>query len=336
LTAPRFDDRDAPEPLAAAIFYKETYHPLMAKKVSIKKLVKEQDAFFSITDRIYNFYLDNSKRILIAAALVVVIVVAVIVFLSVGDSRRKEASLAYFSAIDQYDPGRTLAAMEKVREEWSGTPSDRAAAYMMVDSYVKLERFQEGRDLLTELYKTLPQGEESLRVLIANYLGGLSEELGDNEAALAYYLESNRLAAQSVAPPQVTEPFRRTLLSSVARTYLALGQLEDAKTTLNQLSAGFPDTVEGLMAELRLRELAKAAPATPATPAAAGDAPADDGAPAADGDQPEGDAVAPEGDAEDPQADGDKPEAEADDPQPDAAGDAPAAGGHTGHAHGSN
>ncbi|MDR2200196.1 MAG: tetratricopeptide repeat protein [Deltaproteobacteria bacterium] len=230
----------------------------MAKKVSIKKLLKEQDAFFSTTDRIYNFYLENSKRIWIAAACVVLAGIVVLVVSQIRSSAREKASDAYFAAYVENDPDGTLKNMEAVRSKWKGTPSARAAAYAMVDSYVQLGRHEDARNLLTELYDTLPKGEESLRVLVTNYLGGLSEELGDNEAALKYYLESSKLAESAIGAPQAAQPFQAALLSSLGRVYMALGRTDDARDVYIQISGAFPGTMEAFMAENNLRRLDKA------------------------------------------------------------------------------
>ncbi|MDR2405028.1 MAG: tetratricopeptide repeat protein [Deltaproteobacteria bacterium] len=230
----------------------------MAKQVSIKKLVKEQDAFFSTTDKIYNFYQDHTKQILIAAICVVVVIVAIISILSYRESQSNKSSEAYFSAKEAYNPQKTLENMEKVRADWKGTPADRAAAYAMVQSYVELQKYNEARELLRNLYSTLPKGEESLKLLINNYLGSLSEELGDNEAAMGYYQEASKLAEQTKAPLQVSVPFRAELLNSLARVYTALGRTDDARNTFVLLSGSFPGTLEGYMSTLKLKEISKA------------------------------------------------------------------------------
>lgn len=269
----------------------------MAKQVSIKKLIKEQDAFFSTTDKVFNFYQNHTRQILMVVGAIAVIVVALVVIFSLRDSKLNKSSEAYFSAIEDFDPQQTLANMEKVREDWKGTPADRAAAYAMVNSYVELLRFQEARDLLSQLYQSLPKSEESLRVLISNYLGGLSEELGDNEAALNYYLESSKLTEQSKVPYQVAASFKAELQNSIARVYTALGRDSDARNTLVFISGSFPGTLEGYMSKLKLREMEKPkeAASTPAPDQTSTTTPAPDQTTTPAPDQTESPVASPEG-----------------------------------------
>jgi pentatricopeptide repeat protein len=168
--------------------------------------------------------------------------------------------------------------LERVRADWPDTPTARVAAYTMVDCYVQLQRYEEAKSLLAELHTSLPKEEESLRVLISNYLGGLSEELGENESALAYYLEASRLVAQSKAVPQAVESFQATLLSSLGRVYLALGRTDEAKNTYIQLSASYPGSAEAYIADFKLKELSAAGSIATSPPAAT--QPTDDPSPA--------------------------------------------------------
>jgi tetratricopeptide (TPR) repeat protein len=239
----------------------------MAKKVSIKKLIKEQDAFFSTTDRIYNFCLEHTRQIFIAAAVVIVLAVAASVIVGVRGSRLKSASAAYFGAKAEYSAADTLANMEKVRSEWAGTPAARAASYAMVDSYVELGRFGEARDLLAELYGSLPKGEESLRVLIAGYLGGLSEELGDYEKALSCYQESFGLAGK--APGNASYEFMASLEGGQARALTALGRTDEARAVLSRTAEAYPGTLQGYMASFQLKSLGSGPTAAPAAGQAA-------------------------------------------------------------------
>jgi tetratricopeptide (TPR) repeat protein len=255
----------------------------MSQKVSIKKLLKEQDAFFSTTDRILNFCRAHQGAIKIAIGLLAMVVVATLVVNSVGRSRRLKSSDAYYQALAEQDPAKALAGMGAVRSEWEGTPAARAAGYAMVNAYRDLGRYEEARALLQELYSTLPKGEESLRLLLSNYLGGLSEELGDHQAALGYYLAASDLAQLSKAPPNLSSSFRAELLASLARVYMAMGRTGEAKEAFLQLATVAPGSLESFLAEFRLKEIeglapkAEAGAADPAAadPKAAGPAAAD-------------------------------------------------------------
>ncbi|MDR2460923.1 MAG: tetratricopeptide repeat protein, partial [Deltaproteobacteria bacterium] len=248
----------------------------MSNKVPLKQILREQDAFFTTSERIYSFFLTYKKKILLSALVIVVIVLAIVLFISHRNSTRQKASEAYYEAIVENDPQATLANMEAVRQEWENTPAARLAAFSMVESYVALGRYEEGRDLLAELLRDLKEPEESLRPLINSYLGALYEETGDMPNALSSYKASyDWLVANSPGTteqsgaPDFSVIFRTNLLSAMARVNLAMGNFEAARTNYVEMGLILPDTLTTTLAEFKLGTMPGAEPST--APEATGD-----------------------------------------------------------------
>jgi tetratricopeptide (TPR) repeat protein len=249
----------------------------MSKKVPIKKLLRESDAFLSTSERIYDFYLKNRKKVIYGALGLVLITIIIAVFFSVRASWVEKSSAAYYEAISD-DPETNLANMAKVREEWEGYPAERLAAFSMVQSYKSLGKIAEARDLLRNLALRPKKGEESLAVLIHSYLGALSEEMKDYEEALSNYQKAKVIAETRVKGPggeviansevmdQTAAPFISNLLLGIGRTSLSLGNKDAAKEAYAELSRSFPDTMGSFMAELKLDEIDKLSSASPPEP----------------------------------------------------------------------
>ncbi|MDR2349289.1 MAG: tetratricopeptide repeat protein [Deltaproteobacteria bacterium] len=233
----------------------------MSKKVPLKKLLRENDAFLTNTEKIYNFFLTYQKQVLLTALAVAVAIILAIVFVAVRNNNRLKASEAYHDAYVADDPARTLANMEEVRKEWKGHKADRLAAFSMVEAYVKLGRYGEAKTLLAELTAKPAKEEESLAALLHAYLGSISEEAGDPEEALKSYVAA-KIAVENMTNPsgargltEASGPFYANLLNSIARVNASLGRTEDAKKAYAELKETFPDTGPAAVADFLSKEL---------------------------------------------------------------------------------
>ncbi|MDR1164533.1 MAG: tetratricopeptide repeat protein [Deltaproteobacteria bacterium] len=286
----------------------------MGKKVSIDTLVKQKDAFFTTSERVFNFYSTHAKGVWAVAIAVVVVIAGLLVWRNVADSRRLEAGRAYFEATVQGDPAQTYQNMEAVREEWGGK-AGRLASYGMLNALVAEEKYPEAKALLKEILGSLSPAEMELQGLLRNLLASLEEETGELEAAYENYLAAKTLSDLEQSSPS-SAPYRVAVLSSLARVALALGRVEDARKHYNLLRAEFPQTIKAFEASFRLAELPPdpqappaASPAAAASPApaeaatvpatASADPPAEDSAAAPAGDSAE----SPAGDSADAPAD---------------------------------
>jgi predicted negative regulator of RcsB-dependent stress response len=249
----------------------------MSKKVHIKQLLRENDAFLSATDRIYDFFLKNRKKVIYGAVALVLIAIIVAISLSLRASFREESSAAYYAAMSD-NPEENIANMEKIREEWKGYPVERLAAFSMVESYKNLGKITEARDLLRNLALRPAKSEESLSVLIHSYLGALSEEIEDYEEALSNYQKAKTLAETRAKGPggetvsnyaimdQVAAPFISNLLLGIGRANLSLGNKDAAKEAYAELTRKYPDTAGSYLAGLKIREIENPLPLSPPEP----------------------------------------------------------------------
>jgi tetratricopeptide (TPR) repeat protein len=265
----------------------------MAKKVHIKTLLRSNDAFLTTSERVYNYYLSNTRKIWIVAGIAVAVVISVLVLRHVHDARLASGVAAFNRAVEAPDPGLALSGLEDVAKRYSGTPAARQARFAMVSSHLAEGRVDEAIPILEDLSKTLTTAEESLKPLIRSTLAGLYEDKGRFEEALALYRECLSLA-RAVPSTQASVAFQTELLNSIARVAQAVGRPAEAVEAYEALLALAPNSYRSFGAQVRLSKLAAASPA--AEPAAG--APADGTAGEAAPDSPAGEA-APAGDSPD-------------------------------------
>jgi hypothetical protein len=225
------------------------------------------------------------------------VVAIFITYTALRDAKIKESSEAYFNSFVDGDPQKTVDNLTAVRAQYPGTPVARNAAYDIVTSLVTLGKYEEARTLLSELLGSLTPAEESVRILILNYLGALSEELGDQEGALKNYQEAKRISDLSSGPPDGTAAFRADLINSLARVSLALNKNDEAKAYFQELKRLYPETIRGYGADFRLGLLENLGPQTQnqpsSVPPSSGDAATTKEDPPSGGGDLPGDASAP-------------------------------------------
>jgi predicted negative regulator of RcsB-dependent stress response len=254
----------------------------MPKKVSIKNLLRTDDAFLTTTDRAYSYYLANSKKIWLSLAIAAVLVLIGLLFKHFHDARLSKATEAFHQAAAQADPGQSAEELTKVAQDYSGTPGARQASFALVANYLAENRAAEALPVLENLSQTLTPGEQSLKPLIQSTLASLYEEGGQAERALEVYQTALELVRQSPLTP-ASQSFQAELLSSIGRVSLSLGRPQQAMKAYEELLGLAPDGYRAYAAQLKLAALTDgpAPGAQPPAPAASEPAPASLEAPAA-------------------------------------------------------
>jgi predicted negative regulator of RcsB-dependent stress response len=253
----------------------------MPKKVSIKNLLRTDDAFLTTTDRAYSYYLANSKKIWLTVAIAVVLVLIGLLFKHFHDARLSKATEAFHQAAAQADPAQSAEDLTKVAQDYSGTPGARQASFALVANYLAENRAAEALPVLESLSQTLTPGEQSLKPLIQSTLASLYEEGGQAERALEVYQTALDLVRQSPLTP-ASQSFQAELLSSIGRVSLSLGRPQEAMRAYEELLGLAPDGYRAYAAQLKIAALtdAPAPGAQPPAPAASEPAPASLEAPA--------------------------------------------------------
>ena len=291
----------------------------MPKKVSIRTLLRTDDAFMSTSDRIYNYYLANSKKIWMIVAAIAAAALLVLLVKHFHDARLIKATEAFHQAAALGDPAQSALNLTQVAKDYSGTPAARQASFALVSNHLAGGNVAEALPILEDLSQSLTPGEESLKPLIQSTLASLYEESGQAERALTSYRGALDLVRQSPMTP-ANQSFQAELLTAIGRVNLSLDRPQDAARAYEELLILAPDGYRAYVAQTKLAELTTAAPPqTPAatepeaaSPAAPGDASAENAEASADATgSPDASAASTENAATDP-ASTESPEAGAD------------------------
>ena len=246
----------------------------MAKKVSINKLLRTDDAFLSTSEKIFLYCKSHTRAIVVAAIVVAVLGLAGFIIKSVHDSKVTNSLAAFHRANIVPDLDARAEALRAVRTDYPGTKAARQAAYGLLDNYLATADVEEALPLLDELIKTADASEESLKPLMMATQAGLLEQVGQLDLALESYKSAVSLVDKGQVTP-IEEPFLAELLSSIGRVNLALGRTDDARKAYEDVILRTPSTYRSYTAQVKLYQTApttgeaKAAPgAEPATNAA--------------------------------------------------------------------
>jgi tetratricopeptide (TPR) repeat protein len=240
----------------------------MPKKVSIKTLLRTEDAFMSTSDRIYNYYLSHTKKIWLTIGAVAAAFLVGLLVKHFHDARLADALDAFHNAAAVADPAQSAESLAKVAEEYSGAPGARQASFALVATYLSEGDFQAALPVLERLTATLAPAEESLRPLVLSTLGSLYEESGQSGQALSAYRSALDLVQKAPITPAGAS-FQAELLASIGRVSLAQGQTVEAVSAYEELLGLAPDGYRAYAAQVKLSELAAVAPAAPEPAAAA-------------------------------------------------------------------
>jgi predicted negative regulator of RcsB-dependent stress response len=242
----------------------------MAKKVSIKQLLRTDDAFLSTSEKAFAYFKRHTLKISLFIGLVLVALLVGFIIKSVQSSKLAKGLEAYHQAVQIVDTGEQNTALQAVRSSYPNSKAARQAAYSLLTNYLKTSDLEKALPLVDELIKTLDKGEESLKPLLLSTQAGLLEQNGQLDLALAKYQETISLVDKGQSD-EAGEPFLAELYSSVGRTAVALGRTEEAKKAYEALILRSPGSYPSYTAQVKLSQLLE--PET--SPEAKADTPAD-------------------------------------------------------------
>ncbi|MDR3203954.1 MAG: tetratricopeptide repeat protein [Deltaproteobacteria bacterium] len=238
----------------------------MPKKVPIKKLLRTNDAFLTTSEKIYSYFLTNTKTIIIALSALIVVFIAILLVLHFRQARIDKAEAAFNRALAITDQTEAVAKLNEIRKSYSGSPADRQAAFAMAQIFLKNKQTDKALPLLEELAIELRPAEESLKPLIWVSLAGLYEDQNQlDKAAQAYKKALAAIKAGPEAPSGV--PFKAYIHFSIGRVALALGKRFEAAEAFKEVLALESDSQISWEAQLKLAQLGPIEP--PLAPGAA-------------------------------------------------------------------
>ncbi|MDR1546541.1 MAG: tetratricopeptide repeat protein [Deltaproteobacteria bacterium] len=273
----------------------------MSKKVSIKTLLRTDDAFLTTSEKLYNYWLTHAGLIIGAAAGVVAAALIVAGVLQWRGSKAQAGQEAYLRALTGTEVASVVDGLKQVRSEYAGDPAARQASFALVNAYLSENKVEEALPLLEELVGALKPAEEGLRPLALSALGGLYEEKKELDKALSHYqaaLASALGSVQSTEASPYADAFLSELYASVGRAALGLGRIDEAKKAYEDLMSRTPETFRAYIAQIKLSQLSRSAgspkeiqpaasePAAPVTAVAA--SPSPEAAAPSEGDAAEG------------------------------------------------
>ena len=229
------------------------------KAKPIRDLLKEKDAFFTTSERIFEFALRHTRPLIFGAAAAVLAVLGVVAYVHSQRKAEEAALAAYEEALTMAAPA---AALEKLLAEHPGRKAGRLAALALIRLHSEAGAPEKALPLAENLLQTLKPAEMSLRPLLLENLGGLYEVVRDYPRAAQSY--------QALLDwPPLADSYKPTLLLALGRVQGAAGQPETAALTYENLMRSFPDSYPALLARARLSVLKGEAVAPPQEPALA-------------------------------------------------------------------
>lgn len=223
-----------------------------AEKKPINDLLKEKDAFLTTSERFYEYFLRHTKGFITAGIIVAVVIVGGALYSNFENSAQLKATEAYEQAIALVDDAaanaQAVAALEKVRADHAGRKGARMAGFALVKLYTGNNETDKALALAENLLQTITPDEISLKPLLLNTIGGLSENKGDWAKAAASYE-----AILSTNPMEIE--FVRQVHMSLGRVYAAAGQKDKAIASYEKIVAEPLRSEFTFMANLKLAEL---------------------------------------------------------------------------------
>ncbi|MDR0549491.1 MAG: outer membrane protein assembly factor BamD [Deltaproteobacteria bacterium] len=236
----------------------------MAKQVKIKKLLRTDDAFFSTSEKAYNFFLTHTRGFIYGACGLLLLFVVILVVVKIHDRNLEKAALATQEALTVTEPNGAVAALTAVIDQYPGSPSARVAALALVGAQVEAQNYAQAAATLEEFISSLKPGEESLKILTLVSLGQLYEDLNDLEkAGRNYRLAQAELqgVGSSIVP---VESLKTEVAMSVARVQEAAGQIAESIQTYETLKLTYPNrgSFQDFLAQYRLAMLKASVPSS--------------------------------------------------------------------------
>ena len=225
------------------------------KKLTRKELLKTPDEFLTLSEKAYNYVLENSTKVLIGVLAVVAAIALIVGFNYYRDYTAQKAIAAYdaaaaaIPAAGETDPLKTKAAVEALEKFVAEYPDSQAARFALLDLAALQSRqaqYQTAADYYQKVFAGLKPAEDHLRPMILDSLAYAYESM-----------EKYDLAAETwekiLALPKDTLQVQARL--SLGRVYLTLGQKDKAKAAYEALIAQAPDSPQAQLAKSKLSGL---------------------------------------------------------------------------------
>ncbi len=234
----------------------------------IKDLLREKDAFLTTSERFYEYFLRHTKAFVTVGLVVVVGLISAAFYLSYEKSSEEKAHLAHERALEGR-PGAdtvdqraaTIAALEKVRQDYSGRKAARLASFALINLYSGQPDADQAIGLAENLLQTLRDYEISLKPTLLVNLGGLYESKGDYQKAVDTYQALLDLNPASI-------DLRIDALLALGRVNAAAGHKEAAIANYETLVKDYPSdrTYRLVLAGSKLAELRDKPPTAETNP----------------------------------------------------------------------
>ncbi|MDR0356224.1 MAG: hypothetical protein LBJ64_10920 [Deltaproteobacteria bacterium] len=226
----------------------------MAKQVSIKTLLRTNDAFLTTSEKALKYFQSHTKLIVALAAALILVLTAALTVRHVHRSDMAKAMAAYHQTAVLTDQNERAAALQKIREDYADSPASRQAAFSLLNVYLAEKKLDEAIGLSEELLKNLTPSEDSLKPLLLNVLGGLHEEKGQPAEALAQY----KAALQLIDPEAISfgaSAYAAELNFAIGRTALAIGDAAEAQKAFENIVLQTPNSMRAYSAQVKLAQL---------------------------------------------------------------------------------
>ena len=219
--------------------------PTAFEKSSIEDLIKQKDAFLSTSERIYEFVAKHAKALITIGVLIVALALALVFYFNHQKNLENEALNALdlsWALADNGDNEAAIAALEKVRVDFSQRKAARLAAFKLFNLYAEKDQAK-ALVLGEELLSSLNSDEAPMKNDLLYALASLYEDQGNLDKAAAS-LQSASVGAK--------DEFKLAVLLSQGRVYKALGKNAEAQVAYENIINEFGRSSKAYLARHEL------------------------------------------------------------------------------------
>ncbi|MGL4208528.1 MAG: tetratricopeptide repeat protein, partial [Candidatus Adiutrix sp.] len=116
-----------------------------APKAPIKDILKEKDVFLTTSERIYEYFLRNTKKLIVIGVVIVLSIFGVTFYNSYQQSAELKASAAYekaWEAAANLEQAEAIIAMEEIINQHPGRKAARMASFTLISLYINDRNFE--------------------------------------------------------------------------------------------------------------------------------------------------------------------------------------------------
>lgn len=221
------------------------------EKKPIRDLLQEKDAFLTTSEKFIEYFLRHTKAFIALGVALAIIIIGTAFYLRHQSNAEAKAAIAFEQAMESAKKSdgsqESRAALEKVRSDYQGRKGARLAGFALIPLYDNAGETDRALTLAEDMLKTLQPAESSLKPLLLNTIGGLSEVKGDFQLAAKSY---EALMASSPLPPLKLE-----VMMALARVYASSGRNDEAVKLYEDVVREFPQSMHALIANFKVAEI---------------------------------------------------------------------------------